>query len=402
MLPAIDTGQQGVALKEAENPELTCRQASFLTFLSRLKPEVAEQYFQKLEGNELPHGSFVWSVGALLAGRNITTGVDPKAEGYAKWLRRGDKVEAPVAERVSTSLNPAIDLDRILIIPKKSMLECGQMKTGLSQDELIRIWRAQGANVDDILASPDIQGSNLTALKKIFKPEQFVNREDLTKDHIRQAQVVIAFGGDNHLTYLSHRVGGRPILAVTSDPVYSDGALIGLTVDRMPEALVALASGRYKIEKWTRADVEINGKIVGRGTSEVYLGELWKTDMSRYSVILNGVEEKHKGSGLIIATGAGSRGWRDAEYFPDPNIHYVWSRTSPELRYLATASHKGAKPCLASRVGVIRPGDELVVVSRNDHKGVCSIDSHRYFKFQPGDRARITVSERGLNMITLG
>lgn len=300
-----------------------------------------------------------------------------------------------------TSRSPKIDLARVRIVPKLSKVEWDMRCLGLDYESLVQKYRDEGANVETILSSHATQQASLGKLRQIFDPSQFIARDDLAESVNQDADLVIAFGGDNHFVYVSHFAKSAMILGINSDPQRSDGALTSLTADQCEEALQALTRGDYSIEEWPRLEALVNGKPLPLTTSELFVGERERVYMSRYVLKHGDVEETQKSSGLLITTGAGSTGWYDSAcryLHPDGN---VFARTEPKFVFLATEPSKGRLNRSKLLEGTVQAGESLRIQSLNDSSGLVSVDSLDEVLFSRGATLEVRISPHALKVIKI-
>lgn len=297
--------------------------------------------------------------------------------------------------------SPKIDLSRIRIVPKLSKVDWDMKCLGLSYDQVVEKYRQEGSNVDTIIASHQTQQESLSKLRQIFDASQFIERDALDTSIDDDADLVVAFGGDNHFTYVSHFVKKALILGVNSDPQRSDGALTSISAVDLERALQAIAAGEYDIEEWTRLEATVNGKTQPLATSELYVGENERKSMSRYVLKHGDKEETQKSSGLLITTGAGSTGWYDSacRYLHPEGSPFP--RTAKQMVFLATEPFKGRLNQSKMLEGVVQEGETLTIKSLNDSEGIVSVDSLAEISFNRGAALEVRISDSPLKVLKI-
>ncbi len=282
--------------------------------------------------------------------------------------------------------------DNILIVPKWTKYEWDQRKHVLSARELLRKYDKTGVDASRILKSHERQKKSLRLLKQWFAKARFVERGRLTRAMAATADLVISLGGDNHFQFVSHFLKETLVLGINSDPLTSEGSITTCTVGELGRNLKRLAADAFHIEEWVRIQVALNGKpLQTLAVSDVFLGEMLRTQMSRHQLIFAGKREEQKCSGLVVATGAGSSGWFDAAcrfVFPKGRRRPKAERS---LQFLATEPYSGRLSRLCCRSGVLRPGSKLVIRSLNDSHGVIVLDSQHFHPFREGSVAEIEI-----------
>ena len=312
--------------------------------------------------------------------------------------------QGPKAQTVKLGRQPVPILHtEIIFVCKNSSLQRAMMERGSSLLEIEAIYKEDGRDFQRELVSHQRQLAARAVLSESFLPSQFVDADlsnDEIREMIRKAQLVVSFGGDNHFQRVSHLIDpNTPILGINSDkaPNGSTGALLPYSAESFLESLGSIENGEYKFEPWTRISVEINVKKVGVATCEVFLGEDRRPLMSGYRLYLRDKVAEHKSSGLVVSNGAGSTGWFDnaiSSYFPEG---LQFPKTERTLRFVATEAFR--RTWQKMQHGAVYEGEELVVESRNDDKGIIELDSLETFPFERGKKARLTVEQDPLWVI---
>lgn len=308
-------------------------------------------------------------------------------------LREPHALERPIAR------------ERILVIAKMSKLEWDMKQTGLTEGELITQYQQQGDGSEKIYSSHLRQRQVVEDLSQELDPKQIVSLSDVSSEKLRQYELVISLGGDDHFKQVTHYIDdGLPILGVNSDPATSTGALLYSSAVELPRILRALEKGEYRLEPWTRIRLAIDGKDYGPAVNEIVLGKQDFRLMSRHLLELDGEKVLHRSSGLLISTGAGSTGWfssaglylgseprafdKGANYarfeLREPSVTFV---DQPEGR-------KVVFPPLVE--GVLEKGRIMRVTSLNNSEGIATRDSLDSIPFKRGSVAEISVDSKAL------
>lgn len=288
---------------------------------------------------------------------------------------------------------------KILIVVKHSKFEWEQKQLKLSADELESKLIKEGANVPVILESHDAQLNNrrhiLSALKGIVGAEvDLIMMDELGYSKINH-DIVIAFGGDNSYTYVSHFIKDTIILGVNSDPDRSVGCLTRWSVNSLSNArrlAHIIRSKSYSVEEWTRLGATINGEPIPLATSEYFFGERHRNKMSRHILEFDGKSYEQKCSGIIVSTGAGSTGWYNSAH-----VYYMgFDPTEHKASFVITEPYNTNDP--ASNSGTIKEGQNIILRSLNDDEGLVSVDSWDELKFCRGSVAEIYL-DKPLNVL---
>ena len=229
-----------------------------------------------------------------------------------------------------------MEISKIVIVPKWSKYEYDLHRYGLTHEQLIAKYTAQGVDVKRVLDSHERQKKSLEELKRFFGQHQFVPRGEYSREIAAGADLVISLGGDNHLQYVSHFIDKGLVMGVNADILSSEGALDYFTAEKFEQVFKQLERGDFDIEEWTRLEAKVNGNPVQMATCDYLVAEDRRKDMSRHILEFRGRSEEQKGSGLLVATGAGSTGWYNSVYRSMHGTDGIFPRTETSARFLLT------------------------------------------------------------------
>jgi hypothetical protein len=282
------------------------------------------------------------------------------------------------------------------------------MELGLAEDDLLRRYADMGESGSRVLGSHERQTRAITACQGEVESEQIIHIEQLRERLATgSVQVVVALGGDDFLKLVSQYVEDLPVLGVNSDPATSSGVLLSTSIGGLPEAIQALETGSYRLERWTRIELTIDGTSYGRALNDVVLGKRDFRHMSRHELEVDGEKVQQKSSGILIATGVGSTGWFSSAGLYLGEEDRSFSREAPYLRFelrepqvevSETHGHRTVK--LPPHVeGTLQAGGSLRITSLNDDEGIASRDSLDEIPFRRGAVAELSVSSHPLRVI---
>jgi len=292
-----------------------------------------------------------------------------------------------------------INFDQIVIVTKQSKLEHDLTKLNISTRELLKTYKQERADVKRIVSSHRRQRESLYSLQKIFAPDQFFNIDQLAGVAATRPQLVIALGGDNHLQYVSQFVKDEFFIGVNSDRQTSEGALTGCTARDLPDILLNLAKGEFRVQEWSRLSGDVDGTPLPLTLGDIFLGEKERLFMSRHVLRYRGIEEEQKGSGLLISSGSGSSGWFQSANRSRFELDSSFPRTMKSARFVLTEAFQGRLNAARFQRGDILPGEQIEVFSLNDSEGVVACDSYYKVPFVRGQKATILLSKSPLKVI---
>lgn len=280
-------------------------------------------------------------------------------------------------------------LDNVVLAPKLTALEYDSHRYNLTEAEMLELYRSRNLDAERIRSSHERQKRCLEQVAETFPQARVVSRNQLSKEATRDADLVISLGGDNHFTFVAH-YAEAPILGLNSDPRTSEGALLGFTSGDLPRLVELLERDAVVIEEWPRIQALLDERPIEPAVTEYFLGERESVFASYNLLRVGGREVIHRGSGTLVANGAGSTGWylsaaRYAAGQPFPP-------TERRLRVLAREPFPGAKHEVLPELEV-GDGVLLEIASNNDTHGTVVCDSLPDFRydFPPGMIARIAL-----------
>ena len=298
----------------------------------------------------------------------------------------------------------SMDISKIVIVPKITSLDYTMTQFHMTREDVFSKWKDDGMTRDDIqnnLQAHENHHHSLSLLKRLFDEKQFVHRNDLNREYVAKADAVISLGGDDHLQYVSHFIESTPIISVNSDPIRSNGNLLYFTAQEIMDILPLFKKDEHILEQWTRLSATINaGKNVIHAIPAMSQYALITEDpegMARMFVELNGQSEKQRGSGLLIATGAGLTGWYKGAslYMPKTSL----SRTERAARVILREPWSDTPHVMSNPL--LKEGDELLVTYFTHTEGRLSSDTYDRYSIVRGNKVSIRISDMPLNVVNL-
>lgn len=280
-----------------------------------------------------------------------------------------------------------------LIVAKHSKLEWEMKCWAETYDRVLKKYSKEKANVEAIIKSHEKQLAVRNLFSSVFNHGGIVMLDEASKVAVDIYDLIIVLGGDNSFTYVSHFTHSTPILGINSDPERSSGCLTRFAVKEdqdVYDLAEALDFGSFNIESWTRLEATLDGEKLTPATSEYFLGERLRKDMSRHILVYRGQEIEQKCSGLIVSTGSGSTGWYRSAV--KDNIPCMWLPSTKTCAFVTTEPYNPDNTKTLPHSGWIEEGEEIKVYSLNDD-GHISIDAWEEPPFNRGSEARIYFGE---------
>lgn len=301
---------------------------------------------------------------------------------------------------------------KIALVPKMSKVEYDMYKNGQTYDEVIASYRNGKEDIAHIINSHNRQAELRDKLCNHFPKEDIIERNNFNKDVSRKYDIIISLGGDNHFNFVSHQVIDNMILGVNSDYLTSLGALTYHSVKDIEKVVKSIKKSNFKVEGWTRLEAVIEGTPTELATSEIFVGESENKQTSRYWIKLGKVKEEHKGSGLLISTGAGigpGSFYHSAQNYAAGQAQLMGQYLKAKSKkarlerivfgHVREPSYKHLFDIKKLRNFKLREGDELELFSLCDSKGELTPDCLESYDFTRPKHAVIRVADKPLKVV---
>ena len=252
-----------------------------------------------------------------------------------------------------------------------------------------------------IVYSEKLTNKHLETLRKVReivggRNVLIVKSQDLQKSCFEDIKLAITIGGDGTFIRTASYISDELILGINSEPEYSEGALTSLRENQLG-FLEKILKGEFKIIKRERARVIRNKVVLDElALNEVYVGAYSQFHTSRYAIKFKEKEEEQRSSGVLIATGSGSKAWyKSAGGTPFPY-------DERKLKFIVREPYFGDhifKPTIFT--GEILEGGSIEIISKRHDGGIIAIDANSILDFNIPDKVEIELSDKPLNVIKL-
>lgn len=216
-------------------------------------------------------------------------------------------------------------------------------------------------------------------------------RRDCPPAAARNADLVLAVGGDGTLLSVAKWLKGVPVLAVNSAPADSVGFFACCDRTTFGATLAGIASGKLRPVRLARLTVALNGLILPYlALNDVLFCHVCAAVTTRYLLSAGGITEEQRSSGLWISTPAGSTaGIRSAG-------GSVMPLTSRRLQYLVREPYQPRGVRYELLRGIVGPDSQLEIASKM-HEGRLYLDgSNVACRVGFGDRLQVRVAHDDL------
>ncbi len=233
--------------------------------------------------------------------------------------------------------------------------------------------------------------------KRNFKVTTLLrSKVEKLKNIDRQFKLVVSVGGDGTFLDCSHQLWNTPILGVNSDPQQSVARLSGSHSGNFEQVLERHLSGQKKPALVWRLDFFINGK---KNTvpvlNDILISTLSPGGTSRYILKAGKRSEEQMSSGVWVSSAAGSTAAvlsAGGKAFP---------ATAKKFQFVAREVYHRKFGTRNFLRGVFTAGQTLEVVSYMRQGRIFIDGSNLVLLFNVGDRLKIKLSPRPLQVIGL-
>ena len=295
-------------------------------------------------------------------------------------------------------------MPRVVIVKRRTRLASELHRLGGS----LSSFRFTVDNSAEIEAEDERYEGSLTQVVAQIPRETertFVDRDDISTFAFRPSDIVVTVGPDGLFANVARFLSDQPIITVNPDPRTVPGVLALHAPETVGVLLAALASGTLQYDRIPLARAvsdqgdelfSVNDFFIGRsdpGTAD-------------YTLICDGIEERHFSSGVIVSTGVGSTGWiRSVSIMVQAMSGHGRSRfdtnlprTAPKLLF-AIREPMGRYGHL---FGQVEANQNIELVSNMTEKGVVVCDGilERPMLFTSGTRVMIMPAARFVRLAT--
>jgi hypothetical protein len=309
-----------------------------------------------------------------------------------------------------------LDFEKIVLVTRKTRLE-GLIERFNTLGQARFYLEHSGGDFELYQREHDVYYAALSTLRaqlqEIIKVQE-IERELLPNFLFTETNIVVTIGIDGLVANTAKYLSGQPLVAVNPDPAHIDGVLLPFDVQNAVLATKNLLKNQMKVRKISMADVRLNDGQTLLAFNDFFVGV--KSHVSaRYSVEINGQQERQSSSGIIVSTGVGSTGWLSSTFnmangilgssLPkEKNGHAQPSRFDWESEKLAFVVREPfvSKTSSAGLVfGYITPKSPLVVRSEIPEGGVIFSDGVEsdFLSFNSGAIATISLADKKTNLV---
>ena len=168
-----------------------------------------------------------------------------------------------------------------------------------------------GADFSDYVRERDTYRAAVAQTEAILRElgrVQTVDRSFLPNFIFGKDDTLVVLGQDGLVANTVKYLSAQPVIGVNPDPQRWDGVLLPFTVPDLQTIVPEVFAAKREIKEVTMAKAELNNGQHLLAVNDLFIGP--KSHVSaRYVIRIDGREEQHSSSGVIVSTGLGSTGW---------------------------------------------------------------------------------------------
>ena len=223
----------------------------------------------------------------------------------------------------------------------------------------------------------------------------FLRKDKLNEECAEGYDLILSVGGDGTLLRVAHFVNSTAILGVNFDPKTSEGILCAAKSHDFKEKFARVIDSKFSVKRLTRARVFfVNSGDSYDALNEIYVGCAKPYHTSRYILKFGIVEEKQKSSGIIVATGTGSKAWYGSA------VKQRFNPETQELRFIVREPYRGKLTKFNLTKGRLSVKQKLCIKSKMAN-GVVAVDSMIEKPLSNGEKVEISISPKPLKLISV-
>src|SRR3989344_1537756 len=241
--------------------------------------------------------------------------------------------------------------------------------------------------------------NTLDKVKNILKKNgirfNLADRDKLRRQQFETRDLIIAVGGDGTFLRAAQFVKNEIIFGVNADVLNKEGFFTEASRTSFEEKLGKIINDKSEIKRLPRLEAFINGKKIGTlALNEFYIGPKKGYHGAKYTVQIGSKKERHKSSGILVTTPAGSYAWAKAAY------RSIMPLDSKNFQFVVREPYEG-KVFRRYKIkhGILRKNDRIRIISEM-LDGVIVADSvGKEYGFRNYSIATITLSKKSLNLL---
>ena len=232
-------------------------------------------------------------------------------------------------------------------------------------------------------------------LKKYKLSYKLLNRDRLNKSQFKNADLVIAVGGDGTFLRAAQLIGSQLLFGINADIKNKEGFFMKADKNRFKKKLDKIMKGKAKIKSLPRLEAFINGKKIGTfALNEFFIGARKSYHAAKYLIRVDGKKERQKSSGIIVSTPSGSYAWAKS------CCKKALPLNSKKYQFVVREPYEGRVfKNYKLKYGILNKSQKIFIVSEM-LDGILIADSvGKEYNFKNGGKATIKLSNNFVNVV---
>ena len=245
-----------------------------------------------------------------------------------------------------------------------------------------------------------------TLLSKVIK-NKVIEKEFVPSYIFSEKNVIIVIGQDGLVANVAKYSKHIPIIAVNPDEERYDGVLLPFTVKNFLNGVHSVINENFSSKKMRFAEAVLNDGQKLLAVNDLFIG-ISSHSSARYRIVMNGKEETHSSSGIIVSTKTGSTGWLSSIF----NMAYGILGSTPleypklnedDLYFAVREPFKSIRTQTEICGGAIKRGNKLVIESLMPNNGFIFSDGieQDFLQFNSGATAEIRLSKEEAVLVVI-
>lgn len=237
-----------------------------------------------------------------------------------------------------------------------------------------------------------------TKLSKVIK-NKVIEKEFVTSYIFSEKNLIIVIGQDGLVANVAKYSKNIPIVAINPDEERYDGVLLPFNVKDFLMGVKAVLNESFSSKKMRFAEAVLNDGQKLLAVNDLFIG-ISSHSSARYKIVLNGKEENHSSSGIIVSTKTGSTGWLSSIFNMAYGILGSKKLKYPRLNdddlfFAVREPFKSIRTQTEICGGIIKSDNKLVIESLMPNNGFIFSDGieQDFLQFNSGTTAEIRLSD---------
>ncbi|UOE38225.1 diacylglycerol kinase catalytic domain-containing protein [Chryseobacterium oryzae] len=237
-----------------------------------------------------------------------------------------------------------------------------------------------------------------TKLSKVIK-NKVIEKEFVPSYIFSENNLIVVVGQDGLVANVAKYSKNIPIVAINPDEERYDGVLLPFTVKNFLNGVNSVLNEKFSSKKMRFAEAVLNDGQKLLAVNDLFIG-ISSHSSARYKIILNGKEETHSSSGIIVSTKTGSTGWLSSIFnmafgiLGETKLQYPKLKED-DLYFAVREPFKSIRTQTEICGGKLKKGNKLVIESLMPNNGFIFSDGieQDFLQFNSGSTAEIRLSD---------